>query len=1289
MTSTCIWYLPSWRSKALQGAYQVRTVVIRATQCRNRCLYTPCPRPGPSVGREGVAPGVVRLVAGFLGRRSATLSVSQALLREVCALMSHPGSSPPPVALAWLERAGDRRYVESETRIGRGEQNNFLLTDASISRDHALIRRVEGEYVLSDLDSSNGTFVNDERVYEPRRLAPGDRVRLANVEFAFHLDQPALTSTRDHLDRPLATSISQFLTISAQIETQNYLEGDLRVVTVLFLDLCGFTALSERMSPEQITVVVNQCFQHLTETATRFGGFVDKYIGDAMMVLFGAPQAHQDDAERGVRAAIAMQERLAAFSKRLKRRSGIELQMRVGINTGEVLAGAIGSGQFSAYTVMGDTVNLASRLEEHARVGHILVSETTVQYTRHLVRYSASTPTNIRGKHELVNAYEVEGLATDGEPAEAVRFVGRQAQMADIESLFDDKSGGRLAFVCGPVGSGKSRLIEELRRRHDQEAEFVVVRCPDLVESGLVLTANSLVQQLQRKLAGRRGPEAHRELPTLTGEPDDAPPAPPRDEQVDTAAASIGSLLQELARERSVVMVFDRADLAEPTTSRLLEGLVAAIQTSDVLLLALVRSRPSGVWQSHLVELPPLSNAESQELIEVLLQGKNVEAATLDRLIGWSGGWPGVLAELIRVAREAGQLQVGDGGYQMTGPLKVGQLLGVRADAQAQLDQLTAEAKRVVCLLALLGEPASAALIADASGVSSQALDGVLDRLVERGYLVRVASEHRLRDQMMQLVIDASLPQLERRRLHEQVALALQHTYDPTQPDPARLKQLAQHFAAAGQHWQAVEYLIRSADLTAADGSVEAAVEYYRSILSETHAVSEARERARLTLEIQDRIGDALLWSGSLAEAQIAFELAAENSASDQRRAELQIKLGVTGARRGNPRRVLQISRAILKQADMTEETRASAEALVSLALAAHGSVQEAREHAERSVALASESVPPATLGLARFAAGRAHLLGGDLQAAEREFQLSVAACEDVGDHAGAAESRLQLGLVQNLLGELVQADESVSSALAQRGRTVVTATSVARPQPHRSRWRDRWTLASAALVLGRLRLDRGDVARARRHLSNALRSAESIAAREMALEARVELAVVEVSLARSTGSEASLDAATGELRSVLDAALALELRPLACRARIVLGSMLCARGAVEPSNPAYVREAALSARDALVQARALGLKLHAASARRVLATALAQLGYWPRSAHEFESLVTDLEQYGAKVDLVWTLLAFAEAEISYADSPHAHEVRSRRARAAHLAQEIGLLHDRQSTPRAESAAGA
>src|SRR6266545_2661869 len=163
---------------------------------------------------------------------------------------------------------------------------------------------------------------------------------------------------------------------------RQYVQGELRIVTVLFLDLHGFTAMSERMAPDEVTQIMNRCFERLTATVARFDGYVDKYVGDAMMVLFGAPVAHADDPERAVRAALALQEELLRFNQHQK--ADVKLQMRIGINTGEVLAGRIGAGEYGQYTVMGDAVNLASRLEHAARVGHILVGETTHRFTRHV-----------------------------------------------------------------------------------------------------------------------------------------------------------------------------------------------------------------------------------------------------------------------------------------------------------------------------------------------------------------------------------------------------------------------------------------------------------------------------------------------------------------------------------------------------------------------------------------------------------------------------------------------------------------------------------------------------------------------------------------------------------------------------------------------------------------------------------------------------------------------------------------------------------------------------------------
>src|SRR5712691_1111989 len=357
--------------------------------------------------------------------------------------------------MAWLEQpSGERRYVESELRIGRGEQNDLRLNDGSVSRDHAFLRRVDGRYLLSDVGSQNGTFVNGRRVYAPSALQSGDRIRAGTTELTFHLDAPVGAA-------PTADDPSTTMSATASgLPLEEYVQGDLRIVTVLFLDLQGFTAMSENMPPDQVTQMMNRCFERLTATVARFGGYVDKYVGDAMMVLFGAPVAHADDPERAVRAALALQEELMRFNRHQHHQpnANVNLQMRIGINTGEVLAGRVGAGQAGQYTVMGDAVNLASRLEHAARVGHVLVGETTHRFTRQLIRYVALPPMSIRGKAEPVQTYEVVGLGgqttSAGSPMEST-CVGRQRELAQLGNLITGSpSGFQSATVIAPASLG-------------------------------------------------------------------------------------------------------------------------------------------------------------------------------------------------------------------------------------------------------------------------------------------------------------------------------------------------------------------------------------------------------------------------------------------------------------------------------------------------------------------------------------------------------------------------------------------------------------------------------------------------------------------------------------------------------------------------------------------------------------------------------------------------------------------------------------------------------------------
>src|SRR5712691_3070092 len=356
--------------------------------------------------------------------------------------------------MAWLEQpSGERRYVQSELRIGRGEQNDLRLNDASVSRHHAFLRRVDGRYLLSDVGSQNGTFVNGRQVHAPSALQSGDRIRAGTTELTFHLDVPANVPA---IDDPTPTLTAT----STGTLVEEYVQGELRIVTVLFLDLHGFTAMSENMPPDEVTQMMNRCFERLTATVARFGGYVDKYVGDAMMVLFGAPVAHPDDPERAVRAAMALQEELVRFNQSQRQQKTVDLQMRmrIGINTGEVLAGRVGAGQAGQYTVMGDAVNLASRLEHAARVGHVLVGETTHRFTRHVIRYVALPPIAIRGKAEPVQTYEVVGLGgqttSAGSPMEST-CVGRQRELAQLGNLITGSpSGFQSATVIAPASLG-------------------------------------------------------------------------------------------------------------------------------------------------------------------------------------------------------------------------------------------------------------------------------------------------------------------------------------------------------------------------------------------------------------------------------------------------------------------------------------------------------------------------------------------------------------------------------------------------------------------------------------------------------------------------------------------------------------------------------------------------------------------------------------------------------------------------------------------------------------------
>jgi class 3 adenylate cyclase len=263
---------------------------------------------------------------------------------------------------------------------------------------------------------------------------------------------------------------------SAEIaQTLTEAEGERKHVTVLFSDLSGYTAMCERLDPEEVKEIMSRIFGDIAQVVSKYEGFVEKFIGDAVMALFGVPKAHEDDPVRAIRAAGEINDLVAALSPQLEEKIGKPLSMHSGINTGLVVTGEVNL-EKGTHGVAGDTVNLAARLSSLARAGEILVGPDTHRQAEGHFTFEALEPTTVKGKTEPVQIYKA--LSPRELPVKIHRLhglkadlIGRRVQMAQLQDAVDSLRKGRGSFIaiCGDAGTGKSRLIEDFRTTLDLE----------------------------------------------------------------------------------------------------------------------------------------------------------------------------------------------------------------------------------------------------------------------------------------------------------------------------------------------------------------------------------------------------------------------------------------------------------------------------------------------------------------------------------------------------------------------------------------------------------------------------------------------------------------------------------------------------------------------------------------------------------------------------------------------------------------------------------------------------
>ena len=463
-----------------------------------------------------------------------------------------------------------------------------------------------------------------------------------------------------------------------------------RQVTVLFADLSGYTAVAERMDPEAVKGLVDRALMRLGAEVERYGGNVDKYIGDNVMALFGAPVAHEDDEERAVRAALGMQAAMTEVNEGLP--PGVDFQLRVGINTGEVMAGAVGE----SYTVTGDTVNVASRLQSAARPGSVTVGERTMRATRGAVRYEELSPLELKGKAEPVPAWEALSLKATHSVGRAAAahespLVGRNNELVTLETLYERvvrEGSPHLVSLIGEAGVGKTRLLREFERVLGEHSIAPTVRTGRCLPygSGIVFWALGEVLRAECRIVDTdSAEEAWRKLSAYVGglfndggelsEPGEreaaligrllgieVPPElvpaerdPERLREAFFSALRMG--IEKLASRRPLVFAFEDIHWADDGMLDAIEHLAQWVR-APLMLVCLARDelldrRPgwgAGRRSATQLLLDPLAAEYTRALVAALIPGGD---DVVSKVVERSGGNPLFAEEMARRVAEA------------------------------------------------------------------------------------------------------------------------------------------------------------------------------------------------------------------------------------------------------------------------------------------------------------------------------------------------------------------------------------------------------------------------------------------------------------------------------------------------------------------------------------------------------------------------------------------------------------------------------------------------------------
>jgi TOMM system kinase/cyclase fusion protein len=674
----------------------------------------------------------------------------------------------------------------------------------------------------------------------------------------------------------------------------------------MFCDVVGSTALSERLDPEDLREVVRGYQETCAEAIRRFDGHLAKYLGDGLLVHFGYPAAHEDDAERAVRSGLGIVEAIERLNPRLEDERGVELAVRVGIHTGLVVAGEMGAGeQREPLAIVGETPNIAARLQDLAEPNTVVISAATLRLIPGLFVCADLGRHTLKGLSESFAVYRVvqeSGVRSRLDVATAAGLtplVGRTQEVGVLLERWEQVQDGQgqVALLTGEAGVGKSRLVQVLRERLANDPHtWLECRCSPYTQNSTLYPVIDLVEQLLQlsrddspeeklgklerglALAGLSLPEVLPLFAALLSVPvsDRYPPlglSPERQRQKTLEA--LLEWLFALTAQQPVVLVVEDLHWTDPSSLELLSLLVDREPTARLFVLLVYRPefRPPWPMHAHLtqVTITRLARRQVAVMAERVAGNKQLPEDVLQEIVAKTDGVPLFVEELTKMILESGVVREADGRYELTGSLPTLAVPATLHDSLiARLDRLS-PAKEVAQLAAVLGREFSYELLHAVTRLDAAALEHALARLVDAELMyqrgVPPQASYTFKHALIQETAYQSLLKSRRHEFHTRVAQVLEERFpERVEAEP---EEIARHCEGAGLLTQAVAYYQRAGERATERSANAEAIGHLTKGIELLSALPETPERNAQELTLHIALGAPLVAAKGYANLEV------------------------------------------------------------------------------------------------------------------------------------------------------------------------------------------------------------------------------------------------------------------------------------------------------------------------------------------------------------------------------------------------------------------------------------